>query len=96
MSAAASLLDIRSIYTALNAPRNSSPEEKDKLNSPHSVCLPGVITISKGSDFHKQQEQGAPPGVAADPVVAAPPAPVACSHLRPSLAAGGDDNRPVS
>lgn len=57
VSAPASLLDIRCIYTALNAPRNWSHEEKDRLNSPHSVCLPDVIAISKGSNFHKQREQ---------------------------------------
>lgn len=60
------------MYTALNVPRNSSPKEKDKLNSPHSVCLPDVITISKGSNLHKQREQGAPPAVADDPALAAP------------------------
>jgi len=76
VSTPASLLERRSIYTALNPPRNSSPEEEDKLNSLSSVCLPGFITIGKGSSFHKQRGAGSPsPAWLLIPAVAVPQAP---------------------
>lgn len=88
----ASLLEIKSVYNALSTPRNLSPEEKEKLNRLSDVCLPAFITISKGSNFHKRREGGAPGYWCW--WCCATCALQTAAHLRPALRHGGDDNRP--